>query len=119
MRRQTHLFIGTIAFFAYTFPLYLFLQISPAMVLPGFFATAFGSVMPDVLEPARHRGHRGIGHSRRAMRLAGWVFVLTAVLGLFQAADRALSFSYIVSCFFLGYALHLLADGTTPAGLPE
>ena len=53
MRRQTHLVIGAIAFIAYTYPLYLLLKFPSNVMLTAFFAVLFGSVMPDVLEPAR------------------------------------------------------------------
>ena len=118
MRRQTHLLIGAAAFVAYTYPLYLLLHLPSGTMLIGFFASLFGSVMPDVLEPARDWTHRGFCHSRRAMRFSAWTFAITAVLGLFQALDPQLLASYLASGFFLGYALHLLADSTTPAGLP-
>ncbi len=69
MRRQTHLVIGAIAFLAYTYPLYLLLILPSGTMFMGFFAALFGSVMPDVLEPARDWTHRGFCHSRRAMRI--------------------------------------------------
>jgi membrane-bound metal-dependent hydrolase YbcI (DUF457 family) len=119
MRRQAHLVIGAIAFLAYTYPLYLLLKFPMNTILIGLFAALFGSVMPDVLEPATSWTHRGLGHSRRAMKFSAWVFVFTAVLGLFQIFDPSLSLSYLISGFFLGYALHLLADSITPAGLPR
>src|SRR5512136_2232169 len=119
MRRQTHLVLGALAFLAYTYPLYLLLQLPPNTMLLGFFAVAFGSVMPDALEPAWTWSHRGLGHSRRAMKGAAELFAVSAVLGLFQFLDPMLTFSYIISGFFLGYAVHLLADSVTPAGLPE
>ena len=118
MRRQTHLVIGALAFIAYTYPIYLLEKIPAGTILLGFFAALFGSVMPDVLEPPRHWTHRGLGHSRRVMRFSVWVFALTAVLGLFQTWNHELYLSYLASGFFLGYVMHLLADATTPAGLP-
>jgi membrane-bound metal-dependent hydrolase YbcI (DUF457 family) len=118
MRRQTHLFIGAIAFLTYTYPIYLILKIPLNTMLTGFFATAFGSVMPDVLEPARTWSHRGRCHSRRAMKFSVWIFAFTAVLGLFQVYIHDLYLVYLTSGFFLGYAVHLLADSMTPAGLP-
>ena len=118
MRRQTHLFLGAIAFGAYTYPLFIFLHMEPGTMLMGFFAALFGSVMPDVLEPARDWTHRGFCHSRRAMRFAGYFFVFTAILGLFQPVIPDFSAAYLVSGFFLGYIVHLLADSLTPAGLP-
>jgi len=118
MRRGTHLFIGALAFLAYSYPLYLLLEVPAGTMLMGLFAALFGSVMPDVIDPPVHRAHRGIGHHRWAMRIAGWMFSLTAVLGLFQVHLPDLSLAYLASGFFLGYALHLLADATTPAGIP-
>jgi membrane-bound metal-dependent hydrolase YbcI (DUF457 family) len=118
MRKQTHLIIGAMGFFAYTYPLHLLLEVQANIMLMGFFAALLGSVMPDVIDPPVHRAHRGIGHHRWAMRFAGWVFALSAVTGLFQVFDPSLALSYIISGFFLGYALHLLADSVTPAGIP-
>jgi membrane-bound metal-dependent hydrolase YbcI (DUF457 family) len=118
MRKQSHMLIGSLFFLAYTYPIHLLLKIPTGTILMGFFAVLFGSVMPDVLEPARTWTHRGLGHSRRAMKGAAELFAVTAVLGLFQFLNPSLSLCYIVSGFFLGYVVHLLADATTPAGLP-
>jgi membrane-bound metal-dependent hydrolase YbcI (DUF457 family) len=118
MRRQTHLVIGAIAFLAYTYPLYLVLKFQPNTMLMGFFAVLFGSVMPDVLEPATDWTHRGLGHSRRVLKFSAEIFAATGLTGLFSYLIPALLPSYVISSFFLGYAMHLLADATTPAGLP-
>ena len=118
MRRQTHLVLGGLAFLAYTYPLYLLLALPAGTMLMGLFAAFFGSVMPDVLEPPTNWTHRGLGHSRRAMKFTAGIFVITAVLGLFQGYIHDLYFAYLASGFFLGYAVHLLADSATPAGLP-
>ena len=119
MRRQTHLVLGAITFLAYTYPVYLLLNLPTNTMLMGFFAMAFGSVIPDVLEPARTWTHRGLGHSRRALKISAEIFTVTAVLGLFSFFIPDFSLSYVISGFFLGYAVHLLADATTPAGLPR
>jgi len=119
MRRSVHLFLGALGFIAYTYPVYLLEKIPAGMILICFFAALFGSVMPDVLEPARDWTHRGLCHSRRAMRFTAEIFAVTAVLGLFQVYDHDLFMAYLASGFFLGYAMHLLADATTPAGLPR
>jgi len=118
MRRNTHLLLGALAFTAYTYPVYLLLRIPSDLILMGLCTALLGSVMPDVFEPARTRYHRGLGHSRRALRGAIELFGVTAILGLFQSLNPSLSPAYIVSGFFLGYAVHLLADSLTPAGLP-
>jgi membrane-bound metal-dependent hydrolase YbcI (DUF457 family) len=117
MRRTTHLILGGIVFTAYAWLIHHLVEIPGEILLAGFLAALLGSVAPDVLEPARHGGHRSLCHSRRAMRLTGGVFLLSAALGAFQPVIPALSF--LLSGFLLGYALHLLADGMTPAGLPE
>lgn len=88
-------------------------------MLMSFFAVCFGSVMPDVLEPARTGSHRGLGHSRRAMKFSAEIFAISALIGLFSLCIPDLAMSYVVSGFFLGYAVHLLADSITPAGLPR
>jgi membrane-bound metal-dependent hydrolase YbcI (DUF457 family) len=118
MRRITHLLIGAAGFLAYTYPLHQFLGLPGNTLLTGFIAALFGSVMPDVVDPPGRWNHRRLGHSRRAMRFSGWMFALTAAIGLFQMSIPGLSLAFILSGFFLGYALHLLADATTPAGLP-
>jgi inner membrane protein len=118
MRRQTHLLLGAVAFGAYTYTLSLLLPLSSGTMFLGFFAALSGSVMPDVLEPPRDRTHRGFCHSRRAMRGAAELFAVTAILGLFRISDPSFSLSFFASGFFLGYAVHLLADSVTPAGLP-
>ncbi|MDD1665807.1 MAG: metal-dependent hydrolase [Methanomicrobiales archaeon] len=118
MRRGTHLFIGALAFLAYSYLLSLLLEIPADTMLMGLFAALFGSVMPDVIDPPVHRAHRGIGHHRLAMWFSGWAFAFTAILGLFQVYVPDLSLACLASGFFLGYALHLLADATTPAGIP-
>ena len=119
MRRQTHLVLGGLAFLAYSYPLYLLLALPSGTMLMGLFASFFGSVMPDVLEPPTNWTHRGLGHSRRAMKFSAEIFGISALLGLFSFFSPDLSPLYVVSGFFLGYAVHLLADSTTKAGLPR
>ena len=119
MRRQTHLAIGAIAFLAYTCPLYLLLEIPANTMLMGFFAALLGSVIPDVLEPPKNWTHRGLGHSRRALKFSAEIFAILAALGVLQFYIPVLYLSYVTSCFFLGYLVHLLADAVTPAGLPR
>ena len=118
MRRRTHLVIGGLAFLAYASLLQLLLEIPGRILLAGLFLALLGSAAPDILEPARHGNHRGICHGRRARRSSAGAFALTAVLGAFQPLIPALALSFLLSGFLLGYFLHLLADGLTPAGLP-
>ncbi len=119
MRKQAHLVIGAITFSAYTYPIYLLMKIPMNTILLGFLSVLLGSVIPDVLEPPKNWMHRGLGHSRRALKFSAEIFAVTAALGLFQFYISVLYLSYIASAFFLGYVVHLLADATTPAGLPR
>jgi membrane-bound metal-dependent hydrolase YbcI (DUF457 family) len=118
MRRQVHLFTGAVAFLAYTCLLSMVETIPASTILMGLFAVLFGSVMPDVLEPPVHWTHRGLFHSRGAMKLAAGLFAVCALSGLLQGSVRDLTLAYLASGFFLGYTLHLLTDSATPAGLP-
>ena len=109
MKRDAHLAIGTIAFFAYTYlrdPSQS--EITGYAFIYAFIAAISGSIIPDILEPPTNWAHRGLFHSKRILKITGTVFLLTALMKL-----------YIVSSFFLGYASHLLADATTKAGLPD
>ncbi len=119
MDRQWHLAIGGLAFIVYQAVLE---NVSTAIQYPwlsGIVLAAIGSVFPDVLEPAYTSNHRGIFHSRRIFRLVSVVFVVTALItaGTYLLPD--LSLAYHTSCFLLGYLFHLLADATTPRGLPR
>jgi len=122
MNRKVHFVIGIIIFFVYDFvnnsiinslitP--IFGISSVGLWLLGAFAAAFGSIIPDQIEPANHWTHRSTFHSKRALKATIWIFVITATLSLFFSP-----FFYI-SSFFLGYVFHLLADSTTKVGLPE
>lgn len=122
MNHGEHVFIGIVVFFVYNFfnntiintvlnPLFG-LSID-SLWLIGVFLAVLGSVIPDKIEPATHWTHRGTFHSKKTLKISGQVFVVAAALGLFTPIF------YYVSCFFLGYAFHLLADSTTKVGLPD
>ncbi len=119
MIRQWHLAIGGVAFIAYEAVLENFGTAIPYPWLLGIFLTAIGSVFPDVLEPAYSSNHRGIFHSSLIFRLASVMFIVTVLLTVnpYLLPDHILA--YYVSCFLLGYLFHLLADATTPRGLPR
>lgn len=87
--------------------------------LIGIFLVACGSVLPDKLEPAYTRNHRGICHSRDVRSLMTILFVILALLISVAPAFPQRIPLYLASCFFLGYLFHLLADSMTPAGLPH
>ena len=104
--------IGIIAFIAYTYSINLIVGTSETVAF-ALIMVVLGSIIPDILEPPTNWMHRGLGHSKRALKLTGIIFVLTALIGLF------ISLLYIISSFFLGYAFHLLADSITEVGLPD
>jgi membrane-bound metal-dependent hydrolase YbcI (DUF457 family) len=118
MNRGWHLVIGGIAFLVCQ----NFIDtINSTMHFPwfiGIFIVAIGSVLPDKLEPAYTRYHRGICHSHGTRSLMILSFMISALITAFSSAFPNLILVYLASCFFLGYLFHLLADSLTPRGLP-
>ncbi|MFA5267546.1 MAG: hypothetical protein WC379_06205 [Methanoregula sp.] len=121
MNREEHIFIGIVIFFVYNFFNNTIINavLNPTIGfsigtswLIGVIIAVIGSVIPDILEPATHWTHRSTFHSRITLGFTGKIFAATAIIGLFTPI-----FFYI-SCFFLGYEFHLLADSTTTVGLP-
>ena len=118
MNRQGHLAIGIVLFLVYAHGAGLFYHATGGLFVFGLLAVIAGSLLPDILEPATGARHRGICHGKRALGFAVLAFFLTAIPVLFSAGVSRLSLVFTVSCFFLGYASHLLADSFTRAGLP-
>jgi len=118
MNRQVHLVIGIVLFLVYAHGADLFYRADGLPIVFGILAVTTGSLLPDILEPATGSRHRGICHGRRVLGFAVLAFFLTAIPVLFSAGVSRLSLVFTVSCFFLGYASHLLADSFTRAGLP-
>jgi len=118
MNRQAHLIIGFIVFLAYHEVTVFFHATSTELLLPGIAAVAAGSLVPDILEPPTSARHRGICHSRLALKTVAVLFLLTAVPVLFAPGIPRFPLVSAASCFFLGYSAHLLADSLTRAGLP-
>lgn len=119
MNRQAHLIIGVIALLAYREVAVFFPTASAELSLPGIVAVAAGSLVPDILEPPTSAQHRGICHSRLALKSVTALFLLTAVPVLFAPGIPRFPIISSASCFFLGYMTHLLADSLTRAGLPR
>ena len=119
MKKSEQLFIGVIAFLAYSYFLSLIVRIPTDAGIFGFVSVLFGSVLPDFLEPATNWMHRGLGHSKRALKFVTSIFGITALFGLVSFLISTFSIFYIFSCFLLGYVAHLLADATTKSGLPD
>jgi membrane-bound metal-dependent hydrolase YbcI (DUF457 family) len=57
--------------------------------------------------------------SKRALKFTAELFGITALIGLITVIIPIFFISYVISNFFLGYIAHLLADSTTPVGLPD
>jgi hypothetical protein len=118
MNRQAHLVIGIAAFLAYFYVMGLFRHPAGALFVFGFVAVSAGSLFPDIIEPATSTRHRRFFHSRRALKVAGVLFLIMAAIVLPAPASPRLPVVFSASCFFLGYAAHLLADSVSRAGLP-
>ena len=119
MNREWHLVIGGIAFLFYQ----IFIDtLNSSRHYPwffGIFLLVIGSVLPDKLEPAYSRYHRGIFHSQGALFVMLIFFTVFALIILFSSSFPNLILIYLGSCFFLGYVFHLLADSFTTRGLPK
>ncbi|HAV92818.1 TPA: hypothetical protein DCW38_06525 [candidate division WOR-3 bacterium] len=73
---------------------------------------AVASMLPDIIEPALNPMHRQFFHSVSCLILIG--------LMLYKINDSTLESKSkeLLSSLFVGYISHLIADLTTPAGLP-
>ena len=118
MNRHTHLLIGGILFFAYSYVAGFLHDPVGELFVFGLIAVVAGSLFPDILEPATSGRHRGICHSRRALKLTVLMFLITAVPVFFIPGIPHLTLVFSTSSFLLGYGAHLLADSVTRAGLP-
>ena len=118
MKRQAHLVIGVILFLVYGYVAGSFHGSSGELLVLGIAAVAAGSLFPDILEPATSAQHRGIFHSRRALKSVAVIFLLTAIPVLSVPGIPHFPLVFSASCFFLGYSAHLLADSVSRAGLP-
>ncbi|MCC6649277.1 MAG: metal-dependent hydrolase [Polyangiaceae bacterium] len=99
-------------------------------LLGGVAGGVLGSRIPDVLEPAVHPNHRKVAHSFAAAALTGRFVVPAAhrlhADGATQAEsklDPALKFLQQFAAgasvgAVAGYGSHLVADASTPKGLP-
>lgn len=119
MNKKVHICIGIIAFFIYTWVFYSIIKIPTDVKLYGLGSVIIGSVIPDILEPANNWMHRGMCHSKRALKFSVTIFVITAFTSLISIVFRDFFVFYVISCLFLGYLVHLLADSTTEVGLPD
>ncbi len=119
MRKQEHVLIGVVFFGLFSIPILILTPITIGYAFWGFLIAAFGSVMPDVIEPAYDYTHRGYFHGTGLLKLSAIGFTITGLIGFLTAINSLFYYSYLLSGFFLGYASHLLADSTTKMGLPK
>ena len=113
MNRDQHIAIGLVAFAVYVILLNYLKPVQLDSVVYGGIAAVVSSVLPDWIEPARSWKHRAFGHSKRVLRWSLMLFLLSTILTLLYP------YGLVISGALLGYASHLLADSTTPVGLPD
>ena len=104
---------------------------------------AWGSLLPDIIDPPTYPGHRGVGHAVVPMAIAALLIIRYAPG--FQDALRtqanaararaqqlpadarwphylsAITYDFVLGLSTgipIGYASHLALDATTPVGLP-
>ena len=105
MNRREHVLIG---FGSALFIAFLF--------FPNLLIFTFGalvrSVFPDILEPATSYMHRSFFHSQPIL------LICIVFLIVFVGMSQFYPVLFFVAFFVWGYLSHLLADATTPMGLP-
>ncbi len=74
---------------------------------------SIGAALPDILDPPTGWRHRAKAHSTTR---CGWMLMYTAAGSILSCVHVA---AIPFTAFCIGYLSHLLADSTTPAGLPE
>ncbi|WP_321504870.1 metal-dependent hydrolase [uncultured Methanoregula sp.] len=119
MNRKVHLISGGILYLAYVYVTGFFHDITPELFVYGIVAVTLGSLFPDIIEPATGARHRRICHSWRALKLMLALFLVLALAISFSPGIPRYPLAFSASCFFLGYAVHLIADSLTRAGLPD
>ena len=111
MDRTAHLIIGGVVAFLISYAISGF---SPGPILAvAIIGSMIGSLAPDLIEPARHYTHRDFFHSKRILK-----YLIVPLLISFPIMFFVPIFEWIFF-IFIGYEMHLLADSTTPMGLPD
>lgn len=85
----------------------------PVEAIVSLVGGAIAGVAPDILEPAASPNHRSLFHSGAILAL-----IAQGSRKVLQSDQLTESQKVIVSLLGASYASHLIADGTTPKGLP-
>lgn len=84
-----------------------------SMIFLAGFCALYGSVFPDFLDRPRNRNHRKGAHSRKLLKwMGGSILIGTVITIVFPA------FMFVPG-FAVGHLSHLIADASTPMGLPS
>lgn len=73
----------------------------------------FGALFPDKLDPPTGRKHRARAHSKQRLEKYFKVSLIVFPVSLL------IPFAVPVMAYLIGYISHLVADSTTPSGLPS
>jgi len=119
MNKQDHLFIGAMAFVAFSLIMEWLNKTANFPWIIGLIVVSIGSIAPDFIEPATNWRHRGIFHGMGTLILIIPLFCLTSLITLIGSFFFDFTLFYYASCFLLGYLFHLLADSRTRMGLPN
>ena len=124
MNRKEHLRIGTICGIGMGMT-YLFikynkkkkLESKDLLIAGGIFGVCTSaSILPDLIEPATNPRHRGIFHSELLLITELVIFVKSLIDKKDISEIEVMEILKLAG--LVGYGSHLLADSTTPAGLP-
>jgi membrane-bound metal-dependent hydrolase YbcI (DUF457 family) len=111
MDRGAHLIIGGVVAFLIAYAINGF-SLGPFLA-GAIFGSIIGSLAPDIIEPAGHYTHRDFFHSKRILKYLVIPLLISFPIMFFVPVFDWVFFSLI------GYEMHLLADSTTPMGLPD
>ncbi|MDY9925284.1 metal-dependent hydrolase [Methanosarcina sp.] len=115
--RKTHMTAGVLISFILVWCLVPKGLVLSSVLLPTALASsAFGAVLPDLIEPPRNRRHRKFFHSLLCLAFL-LLFLNQTYLNLLTADPVD---EITLGLFFAGsgYVSHLMLDALTPAGLP-
>ena len=111
MDRSAHMVIGGVVAVLIAYAISGF-SFGPTLAV-AIFGSLIGSLAPDVIEPAGHYTHRDFFHSKKILK-----YLVAPLLISFPVMFFVPIFEWVFFCL-IGYEMHLLADSTTPMGLPD